>query len=387
MTGRSTSRTRVVVAMSGGVDSSLAAALLVEAGHDVVGVSMRLWEGDGQAMESGCCSLDDFLDARRVAELLGIPFYVMDFRDAFRRAVVDDFVAEYRRGRTPNPCARCNQFVKFAAFWERARELGAELVATGHYARVRKGSDRAELWRGVEPEKDQSYFLFAVDPAVLSRTLFPVGSMRKTDVRAAAERRGLPVAHKPDSQEVCFAPRSTYAAFVERQRSTEPLRPGAVVDEAGVELARHDGVHRFTIGQRRGLGVSGGAPRYVTAIEPAHGLVRVGAAASVAADGLVAERANWLAPVPTAGTRVEVQIRSRCAPQRARVVWADGDGFEVAADQLRAVTPGQAAVLYEGERVIGGGWIAHPRRAGDAARTLGAPAPLVAGVGVGDAGG
>ena len=368
MSAGSTHRRRVVVAMSGGVDSSLAAALLVEAGYDVVGVSMRLWEGSEGAAQSGCCTLDDFLDARRVAELIGIPFYVMDFRDAFRRAVVDDFVSEYRRGRTPNPCARCNQFVKFAAFWDRARELGAELVATGHYARVRQRSERAELWRGVEPQKDQSYFLFAVDAGVLRHTLFPVGGMTKAAVRAEAERRGLPVARKADSQEVCFAPRSTYAAFVERQPSTEPLRPGAVVDEAGVELARHAGVHRFTIGQRRGLGASGGRPRYVTAIDPARGLVRVGPATGVAADGLVAANASWLGPIPPPGTRVEVQIRSRCAPQPARVVWANAGGFAVAAEQLRAVTPGQAAVVYDGERVIGGGWIAHARHAEDLAQ-------------------
>jgi tRNA-uridine 2-sulfurtransferase len=355
-------RERIVVAMSGGVDSALAAALLVEQGYDVVGVSMRLWEGSGGAAESGCCSLDDFLDARRVAEQLGIPFYVMDFRAAFRRAVVDDFVTEYRRGRTPNPCARCNQFVKFAAFWDRARELGAELVATGHYARVRHRPDRVELLRGVEAEKDQSYFLFAVDAAVLRCTLFPVGTMVKSAVRAAAERRGLPVARKPDSQEVCFAPRSTYAAFVERQPSAEPLRPGAVVDEDGVVLAHHSGVHRFTIGQRRGLGVSAGTPRYVTAIEPGRGLVRVGGAARVAADGLVAANASWLGPIPPAGARVEVQIRSRCAPQRGEVVWADADGFALAAEQMRAVTPGQAAVLYDGERVIGGGWIVRQLR-------------------------
>ena len=349
---------RVVVAMSGGVDSSLAAALLVDAGYDVVGVSMRLWEGSAGATESGCCSLDDFLDARRVAEQLGIPFYVMDFRAEFGRAVVDEFVAEYRRGRTPNPCARCNQFVKFAALWDRARELGAALIATGHYARVRVGADGAALLRGVDADKDQSYFLFGVDPAVLRCTRFPVGEMRKAEVRAAAERRGLPVARKPDSQEVCFAPRSAYMAFVAQRASAEPLRPGVVVDERGAVLARHDGVHRFTIGQRRGLGVSGGAARYVTAIDAEAGVVRVGSGDQVAARGLVASGANWLGDVPLPGARVEVKIRSRFAAQAAQVVRADVDGFELAAAEgMRAVTPGQAAVLYDGERVIGGGWI------------------------------
>jgi tRNA-specific 2-thiouridylase len=240
--------------MSGGVDSSLAAALLVEQGYDVIGVSMRLWEGGRGATESGCCTLDDFLDARHVAEQLAIPFYVMDFRDVFTRAVVDDFVAEYRSGRTPNPCARCNQFVKFAAFWDRARELGAALIATGHYARVQHGSDGAELRRAADPDKDQSYFLFALDPAVLARTRFPVGHMGKHEVRAEAARRGLAVARKPDSQEVCFAPRRAAAPFVAARPSAVPLRPGVIVDARGSVLGRHDGVHQFTIGQRRGLG-------------------------------------------------------------------------------------------------------------------------------------
>ena len=347
-------RERVVVAMSGGVDSSLAAALLVEAGYDVVGVSMRLWAGPS---DSGCCSLDDFLDARLVAERLGIPFYVMDFSDVFGRAVVDDFVAEYRRGRTPNPCARCNQYVKFAGFWDRARELGATRIATGHYARIGEVAGEAQLLAGVDPDKDQSYFLFGIDRAVLARTLFPVGGLRKTVVRAEAERRGLPVAGKPDSQEVCFVPRGGYAAFVEQQPASAPARGGSIVDADGQVVGTHDGVHRFTIGQRRGLGVAGGAPRYVTAIE-ADGTVRLGAAAQVIAAGLVADAPNWLAPPPAVGSRVAVKIRSRFAAQAARVVRADDSGFAVVADDgLRAVTPGQAAVLYDGERVLGGGWI------------------------------
>ena len=340
--------------MSGGVDSSLAAALLVEQGYDVVGVSMRLWEGG----ESGCCSLDDFLDARRVADQLGIPFYVMDFRAAFGSAVIDQFVAEYRRGRTPNPCARCNQFVKFAAFWDRARELGAASIATGHYARTRPGLDGAELHSGADADKDQSYFLFAVDREVLARTVFPIGTMTKAAVRAEAARRGLPVAAKPDSQEVCFAPRSTYAAFVEQRPSAEPLRPGLIVDETGAAVGRHDGVHRFTIGQRRGLG-SGRAARYVTGIDAERGLVRVGGAAAVMAAGLVATDANWLAPIPRPGTAVGVKIRSRFTAQSARIVRADRHGFVVvSAVGMRAITPGQAAVLYDGARVLGGGWIA-----------------------------
>jgi tRNA-specific 2-thiouridylase len=343
---------RVVVAMSGGVDSSLAAALLVEAGYDVVGVSMRLWAGPS---DSGCCSLDDFLDARLVAERFGFPFYVMDFSEVFGRAVVDAFVDEYRRGRTPNPCARCNQYVKFAGFWDRARELGATRIATGHYARVT--DDGGSLLASVDADKDQSYFLFGIEPAVLARTLFPVGGLRKSVVRAEAARRGLSVAGKPDSQEVCFVPRGGYAAFVERHASAVPARGGSIVDADGQVVATHDGVHRFTIGQRRGLGVAGGEPRYVTAIET-DGTVRLGNAAQVVAAGLVADGANWLAPPPATGARVSVKIRSRFAPQAVRIVQADPSGFAVVADDgLRAVTPGQAAVLYDGDRVLGGGWI------------------------------
>jgi tRNA-specific 2-thiouridylase len=352
--------TRIVIAMSGGVDSSLSAALLVEAGYDVIGVSMRLWENEASPADSGCCSLDDFLDARQVAAQLGIPFYVMDFRDDFRRAVVDEFVAEYRAGRTPNPCARCNQWVKFGTFWDRARALGAEKIATGHYARVREGARGAELWRGADEEKDQSYFLFSIDPAVLARTLFPVGGMTKAEVRREAERRGLPVAHKRDSQEVCFAPGREHAPFVERQPSAVPLRGGTIVGEGGRVLGRHDGVHRFTIGQRRGLGVAAsGAPLYVTAIDGASGTVRVGPAEQVVSRGLTAAGACWLNGPPRVGDRVELKIRSRFAAQPARIVDVGPATFRVVAGGgLRAVTPGQAAVLYDGDRVLGGGWIA-----------------------------
>jgi len=367
---------RIVVAMSGGVDSALAAALLVEQGYDVVGVSMRLWESDAGAPESGCCSLDDFLDARRVAEQLAIPFYVMDFRAEFERTVIEDFVTEYRRGRTPNPCARCNQFVKFAALWGRARELGATLIATGHYARVGSGADGAELLCGVDADKDQSYFLFGVDPGVLARTRFPVGGMTKGAVRAEAARRGLPVARKPDSQEVCFAPGRAAGAFVAARSTADPPRPGVVLDECGAVVARHDGVHRFTIGQRRGLGVSGGPVRYVTDIDPAAGVVRVGPPERIMAYGLVAGGANWLGPLPAPGACVAVRVRSRGAPQAARVVRCDARGFELAvAGGVRAVTPGQAAVLYDGERVLGGGWIERAVAAAGAERRPPEPSP------------
>jgi tRNA-specific 2-thiouridylase len=348
---------RVVVGMSGGVDSSVAAALLVEAGYDVVGVSMRLW---GDASGSGCCSLDDFLDARRVAACLGIPFYVMDFRDDFTRHVVEPFVAEYRKGRTPNPCARCNQFLKFASFWERARELGAAWIATGHYARVMRAGAEAQLWAALDTAKDQSYFLFAIEPRVLARTLFPLGGITKGEVREHARRLHLPVAEKPESQEVCFAPRNRYAEFVARYAGDGVSPPGgAVVDADGRVLGVHGGIHRFTVGQRRGLGVTAGQAMYVTSIDAGTGTVRVGSRADTLARGLQATQPNWLSGAPVRpGTELHVKIRSRFAPAPVTVLAASAGGFVAwGRDGLPAVTPGQAAVLYNGARVVGGGWI------------------------------
>jgi tRNA-specific 2-thiouridylase len=363
------SRGRVVVGMSGGVDSALAAALLVEQGFDVVGVAMRLWEGE---TESGCCSLDDFLDARLVAERLAIPFYVMDFRDQFRAAVVDNFVDEYRRGRTPNPCVRCNHSVKFASFWDRARELGAEWIATGHYARRCDGDGGPELLRGVDRGKDQSYFLFSMGRAALARTLFPVGHMTKVEVRAEAARRRLPVAAKPDSQEICFAPRGTHAAFVAAQTTGSPPRAGVVVDTAGSVVGTHAGVHLFTIGQRRGLGIAAERPLYVTGIDADSGVVRVGTDRLVGSGGLIAAQACWLADAPATGAEVQVKIRSKFDPQPAVLIDVSSTGFALESSALRAVAPGQAAVLYDGERVLGGGWIERATGAGETTGAVGA---------------
>jgi tRNA-specific 2-thiouridylase len=343
--------------MSGGVDSSVAAALLVRDGHEVIGVAMRLWAGPS---ESGCCSLDDFLDARRVANRIGIPFYVMDFSAPFERHVVRPFVEEYLSGRTPNPCALCNQFVKFDALWQRARSLGAEYLATGHYARVVRDMETGavQLRAAAYGAKDQSYFLFGIPRGLLERLLLPVGDKTKEEVRELAREWDLPVAEKPESQEVCFVAGKSYAQFVE-EYSGRAGRAGVIVDESGRVLASHKGIHRFTVGQRRGLGIGVGSPRYVVSLESDTGTVRVGTKAATVARGLRARNANWLVPaLPEPGQPLSVKIRSRFQPVPAVVESVSQKDFVVRAPRgLQAVTPGQAAVLYDGDRVVGGGWI------------------------------
>lgn len=351
---------RILAAVSGGVDSAVAAALLVEAGYEVIAVSMLLAD-NRESRDGGCCSLDDFQDARRVADQLGIPYYVLNLKEVFRRRVMDVFAAEYLRGRTPNPCLLCNRDLKFDLLWQRAQELDAHGIATGHYARVRynPAQGRYQLLRGVDQRKDQSYFLFPLTQAQLARTLFPVGHLTKTAVRAKAATLGLRVAEKPESQDICFIPDGDYARFIEQHLPHDQLRPGEIVDQDGRFLGTHPGIHRFTIGQRRGLGIGGLAePKYVTRIDPETNRVTVGSKTQLMARGLIAQEVNWIEDLPRKECVVTVKTRYRQPAIPARVVPQPHGRAEVWFVHPQAgVTPGQAAVFYDGERVLGGGWI------------------------------
>jgi len=347
--------TRVVVAMSGGVDSSATAALLVEAGYEVVGATLQLYDhGAATCRANTCCAGKDIHDARRVAEALGIPHYVLDMESTFRADVIDRFAASYARGETPIPCVLCNQTVKFRDLLGVARDLGAAAMATGHY--VRRGAG-PELLKGVDPARDQSYFLFATTRDQLEMLRFPLGGMASKDqTRAIAARHHLPVATKRDSQDICFVPDGDYAALVGRLRP-EAVQPGEIVDGDGTVLGEHAGIIHYTIGQRRGLGLGGGPPLYVVRLEPETRRVVVGPRDALARRTIQVGAVNWLGG-DEADLAVEVKVRSTRPSQPARLVRQDGDRAVVTLEQAEeGVAPGQACVFYQGERVLGGGWI------------------------------
>lgn len=352
---------RIVVAMSGGVDSSVAAALLVEAGHDVIGLSMQLYDQRASPGAFGsCCSLDDLQDARRVAAALGFPHYILNLEREFADTVVRDFVSEYAAGRTPIPCVHCNADLKFSTLADRAGAFGAAAVATGHYARVSYDEDlrRYRLWRSTDTAKDQSYFLFSLTQDQLAHAMFPVGHLRKGAVRDVARRLDLTVADKPDSHEICFVPDGDAAGFVDRALGADD-RGGDIVDSSGKRLGRHRGIHRLTVGQRRGLGLATGQPLYVIRLEPADARVVVGSREELGADTFEARDVNWIGgAVPDGPVRLSARIRHR-HPDAAATVTPDGASrARVVFDEPQlAVTPGQAAVFYNGDEVIGGGWI------------------------------
>ncbi|OZB82176.1 tRNA 2-thiouridine(34) synthase MnmA [Microbacterium sp. 13-71-7] len=349
---------RVLAAMSGGVDSAVAAARAVEAGHDVVGVHLALSRAGGtlRTGSRGCCTIEDAMDARRAADLLGIPFYVWDFSERFREDVIDDFVAEYRAGRTPNPCLRCNEKIKFAALLERAIELGFDAVCTGHYATLVDGEGGLELHRASDAAKDQSYVLGVLNAEQLAHTYFPLGSTpSKALVRAEAAERGLSVAQKPDSHDICFIPDGDTRGWLAEKVGAEQ---GEILDRDGAVVGTHDGAHAFTVGQRKGLrlGVPApdGKPRFVLEVRPVSNTVVVGPKEALAIAEISGERRSWAGAAPAPGEFVcEVQIRAHAEPVPARAFVAE-DGVRVVPDQpLDGVAPGQSAVLYVGTRVLG----------------------------------
>ncbi len=363
MNGAADGPRRILAAMSGGVDSSVAAAMLVEAGHEVIGATMKTFcysEEEAAASRKTCCGLDGIQDARRVAEALGIPHYVFDVEREFTRDVIDDFVTEYGRGRTPNPCVRCNSNTKFRDLLRRGRVLGCDGVASGHYVRLDRSGGEPRLLRGADPAKDQSYFLWGLPAELLDRLHFPLGELTKPEVRQRAHALGLVTADKPESQEICFVPTGDYRDFLKKKLlPTHPaLRPGAIVDHRGRVLGSHNGYSGFTVGQRKGLGGGLAERHYVLEIRPDTREVVVGPRRLLDVRGARVGGVNWLAPPPPPGTRLAVQVRYRSPAHPCRVVACDGDSAELRFEEpVRAVTPGQSSVFFEGDRVIGGGRI------------------------------
>ena len=365
---------KIAVAMSGGVDSSAAAAMLKAEGHDLVGFSMQLWnqrrglsvDADGEPLPSRCCSLDDIYDARRVAEDLGFPFYVLNLERDFERDVVQPFVTSYLKGETPIPCVSCNSRLKFASLDRLAMSLGCEKVATGHYARVQfdAESGRYKLYRGRNLQKDQSYFLWELTQEQLSRALFPLGEMSKPEVRETARRHGLNVAEKAESQEICFVPDGNYAGFIDRYLEAEGESErtpgeGEIVNTRGEVMGAHHGIHRYTVGQRRGIGIAGVRPLYVVSIDAARNRVVVGFQEELLRAEFTAAAVNWIIDVDaTAQVRAEVRVRYRHTAAPALLTPLEQGRWRVHFDEpQRAITPGQATVFYRGDEVLGGGWI------------------------------
>jgi tRNA-specific 2-thiouridylase len=353
---------RVLVAMSGGVDSSVAAALLVEQGYDVIGATMKLFCYGEDVPDRPCCSLDSINDARRVCEGLGVPHYVLNLESAFGHDVIDNFVSEYAAGRTPIPCVRCNTFTKFRDLLRKADAVDAQWIATGHYARIRNG----ELLRGRDAGKDQSYFLWGIDRSVVRRMLLPVGEMTKPETRARAHALGLAVvAEKVESQDICFVPDGDHAKVIGRRlgADTPALSAGPVMLLDGRVVGEHDGYARYTIGQRRGVPGGFPEPMFVVAIRPAERAIVIGPRDALLGHGVVAREMNWLVDALPAGSRVDVQVRHRSRATPAHIVRLDGGEVELALDEpVAAITPGQSLVLYDGDRVLGGGFIEHGGR-------------------------
>jgi tRNA-specific 2-thiouridylase len=348
---------KVVVAMSGGVDSSVTAGLLVEQGYDVQGVSLRMWEG---RLGPRVCS--DHRGAREIAEFLGIPYELLDLRSQFVETVVKPFTHAYTRGRTPNPCVACNRDFKLGSLLQWAKQQHADYVATGHYARIERdnASGQSSLLRGIDEAKDQSYFLFALSQDQLAHTMFPLGQMRKTEVREKARLLGLSVADRPESQDICFG---DYKALVRSHADVEDLGAGDIVDRSGKVLGRHNGIHGVTVGQRRGLGIAAPQASYVLEIEQVSKRVVVGSKSELACSGLMAERMNWLEPPVAQTFEAQVQIRYRSPAIPCVIRLAENNGCQVRFEKTYpGVTPGQAAVFFLGEKLLGGGWIEHAIR-------------------------